>query len=79
MEVLEHLTRKAVDLFGGQSDGMFNSACFSVAVKSEFKLPGVPDGGWAARVLSGLPYVVAMPGGCHWLYRPKSVYRPGYP
>lgn len=64
------LIREAIRLFGGQSDGMFNSASFGVAVRRAFDLDGVPDGGWCARVLEAVPGVRRLPGGCHWLYAP---------
>jgi hypothetical protein len=66
--LLEPLVIEAVTGFGGAPDGLFNSAQFAAAVKRRFGLDVCPDGGWCSRVLLGLPYVVPMPGGCHWLY-----------
>lgn len=68
--MFDRLVRQAVEAFGGQQDGLFNSAGFGIAVKVHFGLSNAPDGRWVSRVLLGLPFVVPMPGGCHWLYRP---------
>jgi hypothetical protein len=72
MELLESLVVRSVEKFGDRGDGLFNSACFGSTVKDEFRLDACPDGGWTSRVLGGLPYVVPMPHGCHWLYRPRK-------
>lgn len=63
------LILEAIRLFGGQSDGMFNSAAFAIAVRRMFDLDGVLDGKWCARVLKAEPGVRRLSGGCHWIYQ----------
>lgn len=61
--------RRAVVMFGGQSDGTFNTAAFQQSVRADFGLDDLPDSRSCAAVLDRVPVVERLPGGCHWKCR----------
>ena len=57
---------RAVDKFGGRSDGTFNGACFSAAWNEITGLSGGLDGRAVAAMLHGRNDVETLSGGSHY-------------
>lgn len=73
-DLIRQAMQEAVKLFGGESDGMFNAACFSTAF---IKLAGVRsslDGHIVRAMLTGRPDVIfCSPGSSHYYLKMDKV------
>ncbi len=61
------LCKKAVDMWGGKGDkkNIFNSACFSEAIRCYIPFKNSVDGYYVKFILAGRPFVERLKG-AHW-------------
>lgn len=71
--ILRWICKLACEKFGGDNDGVFNSACFASAMAQVLNVENVIDGRLVKLLLLDCDFVVPLPGGAHW--KMMSLYR----